>query len=90
MDVPTMILVRGITIISRIIKGTDLIRFIIIPKIPLSFGIGFIPVLSVTTKITPSGIPITYEKNEEATVINKVSKRPFIIIATILYQLLSL
>ena len=57
-EVPTIILVRGITIISKIIKGTERIRFIIIPNIPFNFGIGFIPVLSVTTKTTPSGIPI--------------------------------
>ena len=67
-EVPTKALVRGITIISKIIKGTDLIRFIIIPKTPFSFGIGFIPILSVTTRITPRGIPSRYKNNEEATV----------------------
>ena len=87
MEVPTISLVSGITIISKIIKGTDLIKFITEPSTPFKTGIGLIPFVSLTTNKTPKGIPITYEKNEEAAVINKVSYKPVKIIETILILL---
>ena len=56
--VPTIHLVKGITVINKMINGTERTMLTITPSTLLIMGFGAIPSLSVITKITPKGRPI--------------------------------
>ena len=58
MLVPTTNRVNGINTIIKIKNGTERMMFTIVPNTALVFGAGQMPSLRVTTKITPSGMPI--------------------------------
>ena len=59
--VPTSIFVSGSTITSRIRNGIERKMLMSIPSTAWTGVIGWMPSLSVTTRITPSGMPIRYE-----------------------------
>ena len=74
--VPTMTLVRGITIIIRIRKGMERSRFIITLSTDITgFGRGRMPFLSPAAKRTPRGRPMTMARAVARTVTYTVSQR---------------
>ena len=55
----TISLVMGITMISRMMNGTERRRLITTPRTLLNTGTGLMPSLSVATSAIPRGMPIT-------------------------------